>query len=225
MNEHDAGAGRSTILMLLILAFSAVVAPADAQDRFDGGRRSSGRVNISLRYAPFQIIVSSSDRRLYHVKGPGRAVSYSIATPRDQSLWRGTELVTAKRERPAWRPTSDMLKESPRLPSFVPGGHPLNPMGARALYLGGTYYRIHGTDAPWTIGQNVSKGCIRMLNADVIELYENTPVGAKVTVTSESLTARLRSYRQDDRARERERDWLANARLRKIEKSDRRSEA
>ena len=116
-------------------------------------------------------------------------MSYPIATPRDQSLWDGTQRVTSKREWPSWVPTPQMRKENPRLPTFVPGRRRFNPMGARALYLGHTYYRIHGTDAPWLVGQNVSKGCIRMLNDDVIELYEGTPVGTKVTVIRQSVAS------------------------------------
>ena len=94
-----------------------------------------------------------------------------------------------KRVDPPWIPTPEMLRENPRLPTFVPGGHPMNPLGVRGLYLGETTYRIHGTDAPWTIGQDVSKGCIRMLNDHVIELYDRTPVGTKVTVTWDRFSA------------------------------------
>ena len=88
---------------------------------------------------------------------PGQATSYPIAVPREQSRWEGTTSVSMKRENPPWTPTPTMRAENPRLPSYVPGGHPLNPLGVRALYLGSSTYRIHGTDAPWTIGQAVSK--------------------------------------------------------------------
>jgi lipoprotein-anchoring transpeptidase ErfK/SrfK len=94
--------------------------------------------------------------------------------------------VTDKRVNPSWRPTPTMLKENPRLPSWVPGGHPMNPLGVRALYLGSSTYRIHGTDAPWTIGTEASKGCIRMYNKDVLDLYPQVSIGTKVTVTWES---------------------------------------
>ncbi|MFA5901354.1 MAG: L,D-transpeptidase, partial [Hyphomicrobium sp.] len=90
-----------------------------------------------------------------------------------------------KRVNPSWRPTPDMLRENPRLPTWVPGGHRMNPLGVRALYLGSSTYRIHGTDAPWTIGTAASKGCIRMYNRDVLDLYPRVPVGTKVTVTWE----------------------------------------
>jgi hypothetical protein len=91
--------------------------------------------------------------------------------------------ISSKRVDPPWTPTAAMLQENPKLPRHVQGGDPMNPMGARALYLGATMYRIHGTDAPWTIGQAVSKGCIRMYNKDVIDLYDRVPVGTRVAVT------------------------------------------
>jgi lipoprotein-anchoring transpeptidase ErfK/SrfK len=112
-------------------------------------------------------------------------MSYPIAVPREQSRWQGRLNVTQKRENPSWTPTPEMLRENPRLPAWVPGGHPMNPLGVRALYLGSSTYRIHGTDAPWTIGQAVSKGCIRMFNEDVLDLYPRVPVGTVVTVTWE----------------------------------------
>ena len=96
--------------------------------------------------------------------------------------------VSQKRVNPSWTPTSNMLRENPRLPRWVPGGHPMNPLGVRALYLGSSLYRIHGTDAPWTIGRDVSKGCIRMYNADVIDLYNRVPVGTRVLVTYQRYT-------------------------------------
>lgn len=140
-------------------------------------------VTFNKRYRPGEIIVSFGDRRLYHVVSRGQAVSYPIAVPRQQSRWSGTLRVSQKRVNPTWTPTASMRRENPKLPGFVPGGHPKNPLGVRALYLGSTMYRIHGTDAPWTIGQNVSKGCIRMHNSHVIELYNRVRVGAKVTAT------------------------------------------
>lgn len=145
-----------------------------------GGRQT---VKFSPTYKPGQVVVSFGDRRLYLVTGPGQAVSYPIAVPREQSRWQGVTSVSQKRENPSWTPTPTMLAENPRLPRWVPGGHPLNPLGVRALYLGSSAYRIHGTDAPWTIGQAVSKGCIRMYNQDVIDLYPRVPVGTRVTVT------------------------------------------
>ena len=142
-------------------------------------------VSFSPKYKPGQVVVSFGDRRLYFIEKDGQATSYPIAVPREQSRWEGVTSVSMKRENPDWRPTAEMLRENPRLPTWVPGGHPMNPMGVRALYLGSSTYRIHGTDAPWTIGEAVSKGCIRMLNEDVIHLYPRVPVGAKVIVTWE----------------------------------------
>jgi lipoprotein-anchoring transpeptidase ErfK/SrfK len=149
-------------------------------EEFGGGRQT---VSFDKKYTPGQVIVSFGDRRLYHVTNVGQAVSYPIAVPREQSRWSGNTTVTMKKENPAWTPTPEMIRENPRLPRWVPGGHPMNPLGVRALYLGSSTYRIHGTDAPWTIGQAVSKGCIRMFNEDVLHLYPKIPVGTKVTVT------------------------------------------
>jgi lipoprotein-anchoring transpeptidase ErfK/SrfK len=163
---------------------------AQAQGFFDwigaGGTNSASdrqTVSFSPAYAPGEIIVSFGDRRLYHVTGRGRAVSYPIAVPRAESRWSGTLRVSQKRVNPPWTPTPEMRRENPNLPMSVPGGHPRNPLGVRALYLGNTLYRIHGTDAPYTIGQNVSKGCVRMHNEHVLELYNRVPVGTKVTAT------------------------------------------
>ncbi|MGI9406798.1 MAG: L,D-transpeptidase, partial [Hyphomicrobiaceae bacterium] len=149
------------------------------------GGYASGRSAVSFpkRYRAGQIIVSFSDRRLYHVTSRGRAMSYPITAPRKQSRWSGTHHVSRKQVNPTWTPTPAMRKENPRLPAYVPGGHKKNPLGVRALYLGSTMYRIHGTDAPWTIGKAVSKGCIRMHNAHVVELYRKVRVGTRVTVT------------------------------------------
>jgi hypothetical protein len=145
----------------------------------------SGResVRFSPQYKKGEIIVSFGDRRLYFINETGHAISYPIAIPREQSRWAGVTSVTQKRINPSWTPTPTMLAENPRLPRWVPGGHPMNPLGVRALYLGSSTYRIHGTDAPWTIGSAVSKGCIRMYNQDVLDLYPRANVGAKVTVT------------------------------------------
>ncbi|HIN63568.1 MAG TPA: L,D-transpeptidase [Candidatus Obscuribacterales bacterium] len=152
---------------------------------FGGGRQT---VSFNSQYKPGQLIVSFSDRRLYFITAPGQALSYPIAIPREKSRWQGTTFVSMKRVNPSWTPTPEMKRENPRLPNWVPGGHPMNPLGVRALYLGSSAYRIHGTDAPWTIGQNVSKGCVRMYNEDVLDLYPRVPVGARVTVTWQRFT-------------------------------------
>ncbi len=179
----------STINTVLAAALAVALSqsPALAQSSWFGAEKNSvydkQTVAFSKSYKPGEIVVSFSDRRLYHVVGRGRAVSYPIAVPRAQSRWQGTQRVSRKKVNPSWTPTASMRRENPKLPAFVPGGHPRNPMGVRALYLGSTLYRIHGTDAPWTIGKNVSKGCIRMHNEHVVELYNRVKVGAKVKAT------------------------------------------
>ncbi len=135
---------------------------------------------------PGQIIVSFSDRKLYYVHRRSEAIAYPIAIPRPEDRWQGVLKVSRKKVNPPWTPTPSMRRENPALPAHVPGGHPQNPLGSHALYLGSSLYRIHGTDAPWTIGQPVSKGCVRMHNADVADLYAHVPVGATVTVTWKS---------------------------------------
>jgi lipoprotein-anchoring transpeptidase ErfK/SrfK len=170
-------------------SMAALATGAEAQQveyMWGGGSEWGGAkqtVSFNPTYKKGQVIVSFGDRRLYLVTAPGQAVSYPIAVPREQSRWQGVTSVSQKRENPAWTPTPTMIAENPRLPRWVPGGHPMNPLGVRALYLGSSTYRIHGTDAPWTIGQAVSKGCIRMYNQDVIDLYPRVPVGTRVTVT------------------------------------------
>ncbi|MCH9808360.1 MAG: L,D-transpeptidase [Alphaproteobacteria bacterium] len=172
--------------MLAGLAALFLATGAQAQTMWGGGSEWGGgrqTVSFSKKYAPGQIIVSFGDRRLYKISSRGRAVSYPIAIPKNEARWQGVTSVSMKRKNPAWRPTPTMLRKNPRLPSWVPGGHPMNPLGVRALYLGSSAYRIHGTDAPWTIGKAASSGCIRMYNEDVIDLYRRTRVGARVTVT------------------------------------------
>jgi len=179
-----------TTAAVAAVALAAIPPQASAQGFFEslwGGDDQSGGqrqlVSFPKDYNPGQLIVSFGDRRLYHILQPGQAMSYPIAVPREKSRWAGITSVTMKRENPDWTPTPEMRSENPRLPPWVPGGHPMNPLGNRALYLGSSTYRIHGTDAPWTIGQAVSKGCIRMFNQDVAELYPRIAVGTKVTVT------------------------------------------
>ncbi|MEM9027410.1 MAG: L,D-transpeptidase [Pseudomonadota bacterium] len=179
---------RATLLAPLLLA-----TPAVAQTFWDPTPNSvqdKKVVQFPREHAPGEIIVSFSDRRLYHVTRRGRAISYPIAVPRAQSRWQGVLRVSWKRVNPPWTPTASMRRENPKLPKTVPGGHPRNPMGARALYLGSTLYRIHGTDAPWTIGKNVSRGCVRMHNAHVKELYSRVKVGTTVTATWKRYRAR-----------------------------------
>ena len=130
---------------------------------------------------PGTIIISTQDRHLYLVQGNGRALRYGIGVGREGFQWQGMLNITRKAEWPDWTPPPEMIKRQPYLPRFMAGG-PGNPMGARALYLGATVYRIHGTNQPHTIGSAVSSGCFRLVNNDVMDLYERVPVGTKVVV-------------------------------------------
>ena len=130
---------------------------------------------------PGTIIINTPERFLYLVMEGGMAKRYGIGVGRPGFTWAGNHKVTAKREWPDWHPPEEMLKRQPDLPDFMPGG-PDNPLGARALYLGSTLYRVHGSNESWTIGRAVSSGCIRMRNQDVIDLYDRVGVGAKVVV-------------------------------------------
>ena len=132
-------------------------------------------------YGKGTIIVNTTERRLYHVLGDGKAMKYGIGVGREGAQWAGTNRISGKAEWPAWGPTPAMRKRIPNLPEHMPGG-PNNPLGARALYIGKTWYRIHGSNEPWTIGTAVSSGCIRMTNDDVIDLYQNVAVGTTVVV-------------------------------------------
>lgn len=130
---------------------------------------------------PGTIVIDTNARYLYLVEKNGFARRYGVGVGRPGFEWAGTHKVTRKAEWPDWRPPAEMRRRQPDLPAFMPGG-PKNPLGARALYLGSTLYRIHGSNEPWTIGQAVSSGCIRMRNEDVIDLYDRVPVGASVRV-------------------------------------------
>jgi lipoprotein-anchoring transpeptidase ErfK/SrfK len=127
------------------------------------------------------IVVDTRRHYLYLVTAPDQAIRYGIGVARSGFEWGGHKTVSRKAEWPEWTPPPDMLRRRPELPTHMEGG-PDNPLGARALYLGSSMYRIHGTNEPWTIGQNVSSGCIRMMNDDVIDLYERVRIGAGVTV-------------------------------------------
>jgi lipoprotein-anchoring transpeptidase ErfK/SrfK len=138
-------------------------------------------VAYQTREAPGSIIIDTPNTQLYYVLGGGRAIRYGIGVGREGFTWSGVQTVVRKSEWPDWHPPQEMIERQPYLPRFMAGG-PGNPLGARALYLGGTVYRIHGTNAPDTIGGQVSSGCIRMLNEDVVDLYARVNVGTKVVV-------------------------------------------
>jgi lipoprotein-anchoring transpeptidase ErfK/SrfK len=162
---------------------------------FDGSRfgpapRARFRVNpmfqrqvvaFPTREKAGTIIVDTGHKFLFFVLGDGRAIRYGIGTARDGFEWSGVHRITNKREWPDWTPPAEMLKRQPGIPHHMAGGID-NPLGARALYIGSTLYRIHGTNEPWTIGGDVSSGCIRLTNEDVIDLYSRAKIGAKVIV-------------------------------------------
>jgi lipoprotein-anchoring transpeptidase ErfK/SrfK len=131
--------------------------------------------------SPGTIVVNTRERFLYVIQDGGRAIRYGIGVGRDGFQWQGLVKITRKQEWPDWIPPGEMIERQPYLPRFMAGG-PGNPLGARALYLGKTVYRIHGTNQPQTIGSAVSSGCFRLTNPDVIDLYERIPVGTKVIV-------------------------------------------
>ncbi len=156
-------------------------APASRPDMYGGSPQTRGMVSYPSGERPGTIVISTRERRLYYIVGNGRAISYGIGVGRDGFAWGGVKTVSAKREWPGWTPPQAMLRRRPDLPRYMPGG-PDNPLGARALYLGSSLYRIHGSNEPHTIGQAVSSGCFRMTNADVVDLYNRVRVGAKVIV-------------------------------------------
>jgi lipoprotein-anchoring transpeptidase ErfK/SrfK len=178
---------KSIVFSVLALTFVAALPANKAAAQLWGWGSSSveGKhvVSFKSRHRPGSLVVSFGDRRLYYVMKGNKAISYPIAIPKGDARWQGNFKVTAKKVNPTWTPTADMRRENPKLPASVPGGHPKNPLGVRALYVGDTLYRIHGTDAPWLIGDAVSHGCVRMFNKDVVDLYDRVPVGTPIVVT------------------------------------------
>ena len=181
----------------VLTANAAVAAPAGQSRNYDnmvqttgpiGGFFGSsvspvGRTTVSYpgNHRPGTIVINTRERRLYLVLGNGQALRYGIGVGRDGFSWSGATRISAKREWPDWTPPEQMRRRQPGLPRHMPGG-PDNPLGARALYLGSSLYRIHGSNEPETIGQAVSSGCFRLTNEDVIDLYNRVPVGATVIV-------------------------------------------
>lgn len=159
--------------------FPGAVHDRDESDRdYDPTRKI---VNYSQSFRPGTIVVNTRQRYLYYVLDHHTALRYGIGVARPGFEWKGTHTISAKREWPDWVPPEQMLKRQPYLPRHMEGGL-RNPLGARALYIGGTIYRIHGSNQPQTIGQRVSSGCIRMSNADVMHLYDRVKVGSPVVV-------------------------------------------
>ena len=138
-------------------------------------------VSYSGKEKPGTVIINTNERLLYLVLEDGKALRYGIGVGRPGFTWAGVHHISNKREWPDWTPPAEMIKRRPDLPRHMEGG-PDNPLGARAMYLGSTLYRIHGSNEPWTIGQAVSSGCIRMRNEDVVDLYGKVKVGTKVVV-------------------------------------------
>jgi len=177
-------------LTVLAGASQARAEGADSRDIMGGGPNFFGggaspiprtTVNYAVDYSPGTIVVNTAERRLYLVLGNGQALRYGIGVGRDGFRWSGTHRITAKKEWPSWTPPSQMLARRPDLPRHMNGGI-ANPLGARAMYLGSTLYRIHGSNEPETIGQAVSSGCFRMTNDDVTDLYGRVSVGTTVIV-------------------------------------------
>jgi lipoprotein-anchoring transpeptidase ErfK/SrfK len=154
---------------------------ADPASRQFDPRYEKQEVSYSGHEGAGTIVIDTPNKFLYLVQGDGRALRYGIGVGRPGFTWSGTKTISAKREWPDWTPPSEMLARRPDLPRHMEGG-PENPLGARAMYLGSSLYRIHGSNEPWTIGTNVSSGCIRMRNQDVIDLYGRVNVGTKVVV-------------------------------------------
>jgi lipoprotein-anchoring transpeptidase ErfK/SrfK len=150
---------------------------------FGGGASAIPRQTVMYpsNYAAGTIVINTAERRLYLVLGGGEALRYGIGVGRDGFRWGGVHRISAKREWPEWTPPREMIARRPDLPRHMRGGIE-NPLGARALYLGSTLYRIHGSNEPETIGQAVSSGCFRMTNEDVVDLYNRVSVGATVVV-------------------------------------------
>jgi len=157
------------------------IAPSDDGEFAIAARLHRQIVSYGSAEPPGTIIIDTPNTYLYLILRGGKAIRYGIGIGREGFTWSGVKNIERKSERPDWIPPADMLHRQPYLPRFMAGGAG-NPLGARAMYLAGTVYRIHGTNAPETIGKQVSSGCIRMLNEDVIDLYDRTHIGTKVIV-------------------------------------------
>jgi lipoprotein-anchoring transpeptidase ErfK/SrfK len=168
------------------IAPSQSVAPDDEVDDVPARLRRQ-IVDYPSREAPGTIIVDTPHTYLYYILGRGKAVRYGIGVGREGFTWSGVKSITRKAEWPDWYPPKEMIGRQPYLPRMMAGG-PGNPLGARALYIGGTEYRIHGTNAPSTIGKHVSSGCIRLRNPDIIDLFSRVQVGSKVVVLPQNGT-------------------------------------
>ncbi len=180
-------------LLAAICVAPAAANPYDPDGRFGGGAPQTGSfgsygspsgrasVGVAGNHRPGTIVISTRERRLYLVLGNGQALQYAIGVGRVGFTWSGVTRISSKREWPSWTPPAAMRQRRPDLPRHMAGGID-NPLGARAMYLGSTMYRIHGSNEPETIGQAVSSGCFRMTNEDAIDLYNRVHVGTTVIV-------------------------------------------
>jgi lipoprotein-anchoring transpeptidase ErfK/SrfK len=161
------------VVSITVAAVTAFATAAGARDTvtFPGG------------YSAGTIVVKTSERRLYLVLGDGRALRYPVGVGKAGKAWAGTTTIDGKYIKPAWSPPAEVKRDKPSLPDIIPGGSPRNPMGAAAMTLAGGEYAIHGTNVPSSIGGYVSYGCIRMYNADIVDLYDRVGVGTPVVVT------------------------------------------
>ena len=198
MNNFFKSAAAATIILAGLISSSAIAAekvpfagivivpasaPPMAQVEMEQQTFKRGKTVIYVTdKKPGSIIINTKTNQLFYVLGMDRAVMYRVATAKKGFEWKGVNKVSAKTEWPDWRPPVEMQARRPELPSFMAGG-PKNPLGARAIYLGSTIYRIHGTNEPSSIGKSASSGCIRMLNDDVRELYQFVKLGVEVTVS------------------------------------------
>jgi len=149
---------------------------------FDGTDFSRTTVRYDSKYAPGTIVINTTERRLYLVQGGGSALRYGIGVGRIGFQWKGTHKITAKKEFPAWTPPPEMIARQKDVPRHMKGGDPDNPLGTHAMYLGSTFYRIHGSNDPDSVGEAESSGCFRMRNVDVADLYKRVSVGTTVVV-------------------------------------------
>jgi lipoprotein-anchoring transpeptidase ErfK/SrfK len=176
----------------------SLVSPPSAitEDESDGSssvlpeRLRRTMVSYNGREAPGTVVIDTPNTALYYVLGGGRAIRYGVGVGREGFTWSGVQTISRKAEWPDWHPPAEMIARQPYLPRFMAGG-PGNPLGARAMYLGGTEYRIHGTNDPSTIGKFVSSGCIRLTNEDVSDLFSRVDVGTRVVVLPKSGAARI----------------------------------
>jgi lipoprotein-anchoring transpeptidase ErfK/SrfK len=175
---------RRWYVVVAAAAFLTVASGAEAKSRrvsAEAPKSSREIVDFEEAFPRGAIVIKTEERKLYYTLGEGRALRYSIAVGEPRFQWSGELWVSRKASNPAWSPTPRMRRENPRLPRYVSPG-PKNPLGPRAMYLGWSEYRIHGTNVPDTVGMAASSGCFRMFNADAIDLYDRVHLGAPVYV-------------------------------------------